>query len=198
MTALLLASASPSRAALLRNAGIDARIEPAGIDESEIKASLRAQGADAAHVAETLAELKATRVSRRHAGALVVGADQMLACGDVWYDKPADLAEARRHLAALRGKQHDLLSAVCVVRDGARIWHHAEQAQMRMRNFSDGFLDRYLQTVGNDALGLVGAYRLEGPGIQLFAQINGDFFGIIGLPLLPLLDFLRGHGAVQA
>ena len=196
MTALFLASASPSRAALLRDARIDARIEAAGIDESEVKVSLRAQGADAAQVAETLAELKAMRVSRRHAGALVVGADQMLACGGVWYDKPKDMAEARRHLVALRGKPHDLVSAVCVVRDGTRLWHHGERARLWMRDFSEDFIDAYLKTVGNDALGLVGAYRLEGPGVQLFAKIDGDFFGILGLPLLPLLDFLRGRGAV--
>lgn len=197
MTALFLASASPARAALLRQAGVEAQIEAAGVDEGGVKASLRAQGADAAKAAETLAELKAMRVSRRHAGALVVGADQMLVCGDVWYDKPKDMDEARRHLGALRGKSHDLVSAVCVVRDGTRLWHHGERARLWMREFSDGFIDAYLKAIGRDALGLVGAYRLEGLGVQLFARIDGDFFGILGLPLLPLLDFLRGRGVVR-
>lgn len=195
---LWLASASQARAELLRRAGIEARIEPAHVDENEVKSSLRAQGAGAARVAETLAELKAARVSRRHAGALVVGADQMLECDGAWYDKPRSLDEARVHLRALRGKPHELLSAVCVVRDGARLWHHGERARLWMREFSEDFLDDYLKEIGGDALGLVGVYRLEGPGVRLFQRIEGDFFGILGLPLLPLLDFLRGRGAVRA
>ncbi len=194
---LWLASASPSRAALLRQAGIEARIEPADVDEADVKKSLHAQGAEAAHAAETLAELKATRVSRRHAGALVVGADQILACGEVWYDKPTDMDDARRQLRALSGKRHALMSAVCVARDGAKLWHHTERARMWMREFGEDFIDVYLNAVGADVLGLVGAYRLEGPGVQLFARVEGDFFGILGLPLLPLLDFLRGHGVVR-
>ncbi|MGQ0676951.1 MAG: Maf family protein [Rhodospirillales bacterium] len=194
---LWLASASKARAALLRQAGIEPRIEPAGIDEGEIKASLRARGADAAQAVEALAELKATRVSRRHAGALVLGADQMLACEGQWSDKPRDMDDARRQLAALRGRRHELFSAACVVRDGARLWHHGESAGLSMRRFSDDFLDAYLKAVGADALNLVGAYALEGPGVQLFARVEGDFFGILGLPLLPLLDFLRSHGVAR-
>lgn len=193
---LWLASASPARAALLRNAGIDARIEPAGIDEDEVKAALRAQGASAAEAAQTLAELKAMQVSRRHAGALVVGADQMLTCEDAWYDKPADLTDARRQLRALRGKRHELLSAACAVRDGTRLWHHVELARLWMRDFSEEFLDAYLKAE-DDAPNLVGAYRIEGRGVQLFARVEGDYFGILGLPLLPLLDFLRGQGQAR-
>jgi septum formation protein len=193
---LWLASASPARAALLGNAGIGARVEPAGIDEGEAKAALRAQAAGAAEAAETLAELKALRVSRRHAGALVIGADQILVCADAWYDKPADLADARRLLRALRGKRHELVSAVCVARDGARLWHHVEQARLWMRDFSDEFLEAYLAAEG-EAPHWTGPYRLEGRGVQLFARIEGDFFGILGLPLLPLLDFLRGQGAAR-
>ena len=194
---LWLASASRTRAEVLRRAGVPAHTEPAQIDEAEIKSSLRSGGANAARAAETLAELKAARVSRRHAGALVVGADQMLECDGVWYDKPRDMDEARAQLRALRGKRHDLHSAVCVMRDGAQLWRHGERTRLWMRDFSEDFLDDYLKSAGAEALDVVGCYRLEGPGVQLFARIDGDFFAILGLPLLPLLDFLRGQGAVR-
>lgn len=198
MTALYLASASTARAELLRRAGVAADIEPAQVDEAEVKAAMRAEGASAAMVAEALAELKASRVARRHPGALVIGADQMLACEGQWFDKPAGREQARRHLQALRGRAHELTSAICVVSDGRRLWHHREQASMWMRDFSDAFLDRYLAETGPETLESVGAYRLEGPGVQLFRHIDGDFFAILGLPLLPLLDFLRGHGVVAS
>ena len=196
MTALWLASASSARAELLRRAGVRVEIEPARIDEGEVKTAMRADKASAAMVAEALAELKATRVARRHPGALVIGADQMLSCEGTWFDKPADKDQARGHLKALRGKAHELTSAICVVRDGVRLWHHQAGATMWMREFSDTFLDRYVDTTGPETLESVGAYRVEGPGIQLFARIDGDFFTILGLPLLPLLDYLRGHGVV--
>lgn len=194
---LLLASASHSRAAVLRQAGLDFEQEAAGVDEDAVKTSLRADGGDAAHVATVLADLKAQSVSRRHGGAFVIGADQMLECNGVWFDKPADLDHARAHLAALRGKTHELISAVAVVRDGARIWQHAATARLTMRPFSDAFIERYLDRVGDAACRSVGAYQLEGLGAQLFSRIDGDFFTILGLPLFPLLDFLRGHGIVD-
>jgi len=195
---LYLASGSATRAAMLRAAGLAVMVEPAQVDEDEVKTGLKREGADAAEVAETLAELKAMRVSRRHPGALVIGADQMLVCDGAWFDKPGSRAAARGQLLALRGRQHELVSAVSVVRGGARLWHHRDRARLRMRAFSDAFLERYLDLVGDDVLSTVGAYRLEGPGVQLFARIEGDHFTILGLPLLPLLDFLRGHGAVPA
>lgn len=195
--ALILASASPARAALLAQAGVPCATEPAAIDEEEVKAALRAAGADAAKVAETLAELKAQRVSSRHPGAVVIGADQVLECGGVWFDKPADSSHARNDLLALRGKSHDLVTCVCVVRDGQRLWHHTSRATLHMREFSGTFLESYLTAVGAEALESVGAYQLEGLGAQLFARIDGDYFSILGLPLLPLLDFLRGHGMVM-
>jgi len=195
--ALWLASASPARADLLRAAGVAVTIEPARIDEDEVKAAMRAEQAPAEAVAEALAETKAMRVSRRHLGALVVGADQMLVLGERWFDKPRDADEARGHLQALRGRQHTLVSAVCVVRDGQRLWHHLAYARLWMRPFSDGFLDAYLRQAGDDMLQSVGAYRLEGVGVQLFERIEGDFSTILGLPLLPLLDFLREHGVVM-
>jgi septum formation protein len=191
---VVLASASETRVALLRNAGVTALADAAGIDEDEIKRALRNERATAAEAAETLAGLKAMKVSRRHAGALVIGADQMLECGDAWFDKPADLDRARAHLMALRGREHFLISAVAAVRDGALIWHHVDRARLRMRQFSDEFLEAYLRDAGGDACQSVGAYRIEGKGAQLFSEIAGDYFTILGLPLLPLLDFLRNHG----
>jgi septum formation protein len=195
-TPVILASGSAVRARLLSEAGVAFRREVAAVDEAQIKAALKAEGADAAMAAETLAELKAQRVSRRHPEALVIGADQMLDCGGTWFDKPADKAAARATLLALRGRSHVLRSAVAVVRGGDRLWHRNEHATLLMREFSDGFLDAYLAAAGDGALQSVGAYQLEGLGAQLFARIDGDYFTVLGLPLLPLLDFLRNHGVV--
>ena len=193
---LVLASASPARAALLNRAGIPTTIAPARIDESEVKTALAGEGADAAQAAETLAELKARTVSRRHPAALVVGADQILECDGRWYDKPANLAQAADHLRSLSGRAHRLVSAVCVVRDETRIWHHREDARLTMRPLSESFIAEYLETVGDRALDSVGAYQLEGLGAQLFVRIEGDYFTILGLPLLPLLDVLRNHQVI--
>ena len=194
---LILASASASRAAVLRQAGLALSQIPAGVDEDEVKRSLGAEGADAAHVATTLADLKAQQVSRRHPDAFVIGADQMLECNGVWFDKPPDLDHARAHLVSLRGRTHELVTAAVVVRGGARLWQHVDRARLTMRPFSDAFIDEYLAAVGAEVCGTVGAYRLEGHGAQLFSRVQGDFFTILGLPLLPLLDFLRGHGIVS-
>lgn len=181
---------------MLRQAGLAIQQEAAGVDEDMVKQSLRSEGSDAAHVALTLADLKAQHISRRHPGAFVIGADQMLECNGVWFDKPPDMEHARGHLEALRGKKHELITAAVVVRAGARIWQHVDRAALTMRPFSDAFIDGYLETVGDEVCGTVGAYRLEGVGAQLFSRVDGDFFTILGLPLLPLLDFLRGHGIV--
>ena len=193
---LVLASASQSRLAILQQAGLGVVQDPAGVDEDMVKQSLGADGADAAHIATALADLKAKAVSRRHAGAFVVGADQMLDCNGVWFDKPVDGDQARAHLMAMRDKTHQLITAAVVVRDGASLWRHVAYASLTMRPFSDAFLDEYLARVGADACRSVGAYQLEGHGAQLFNKIDGDYFTILGLPLLPLLDFLRGHGIV--
>ncbi len=149
-------------------------------------------------VAEALARAKAEAVSARHRGALVVGADQILECGDTWFDKPADEERAVAHLRTLRGRTHRLVSAVCVVRDGKRIWRHVETAQLTMWAFDDAFITRYLERAGPAVLECLGAYRLEGVGAQLFSDVQGDFFAILGLPLLPLLAFLRRNGWVEA
>ncbi len=188
---LVLASASQSRLALLQGAGLDPLVDPAALDEGEVKTSMHAAGATAADVADALAELKATRVSARHPNAMVIGADQILECAGVWFDKPSDIEHARAHLLTLRGKTHHLHTCVCVVRGGTRIWHHRARADLTMRPFSNQFLDEYMARVGEDALRSVGAYQLEGSGAQLFSAIDGDYFTVLGLPLLPLLEFLR-------
>ncbi|HWA41988.1 MAG TPA: Maf family nucleotide pyrophosphatase [Hypericibacter adhaerens] len=195
---LLLASASPTRRRMLEQAGLVFAAEAAPVDEEEAKRSLESEGADAAALAEALAELKARAVSRRHPGRFVIGADQVLDCEGRRFDKPPDAAAARAQLMALRGKTHELISAAVVVRDGERLWHHTARARLTMRPFSPAFLDEYLARGLPDILGSVGAYRLEGLGAQLFSRIEGDYFTILGLPLLPLLDFLRPHGLVPA
>jgi septum formation protein len=196
MTDLILASGSAIRAEILRRAGVAFTVETAAVDEAEIKASFRAERRPAVECAIALAEAKAGRVSRRRTGALVIGADQMLVCDGIWHDKPADRAAAREQLLSLRGKRHELVSATCVLRDGERLWHVVERPSLTMRHFSDSFLDAYLETAGDAVLSSVGAYQIEGLGVQLFERIEGDFFAILGLPLLPLLGFLRLHGVV--
>ncbi|MBM3583674.1 MAG: septum formation protein Maf [Alphaproteobacteria bacterium] len=191
---LVLASASTTRAALLRSVGLVFGVDVAAIDEAEVKQALRAEEVDAGRAAETLAELKARRVAARHAGALVVGADQILAAGRRWFDKPIDRADAHAQIAVLAGATHELVSAVVVVRDGARLWHHVKRARLTMRPLEPETIERYLDQVGETALHSPGAYQVEGPGLQLFSNVAGDHSGILGLPLLPLLGFLRGHG----
>lgn len=191
----ILASESAIRAQLLRRAGVAFEAEPAGIDEDGVRESKRAEGASAAETAAALAALKAAKVSARHPEALVIGADQLLTLGDRWLGKPMDLAAARARLADLRGRAHTLESGVCVALGGSAIWRHGESSRLVMRAFSDGFLDAYIAECGADILGTVGAYRVEDRGIQLFSRIDGDYFAVLGLPLLPLLGFLREHGA---
>lgn len=194
---IILASASQSRARLLSDAGVPYTVEPAYIDEDAIKQSLNAEGAGALDVAETLAELKAVKISRSHPKHLVIGADSILDLDGVWFDKPKDLDHVRAHLMTLRGRTHDLATAVVVALGGARIWHYRDCSKMTMRSFSDSFLESYIESVGVSLLSSVGAYHLEGRGVQLFDKIDGDFFSILGLPLMPLLSFLREHGTVQ-
>lgn len=194
---LILASGSRTRQKMLANVGLRVVIDPPHVDEEEVKAALRAEEASAGEVAETLAELKAVRVSRRTPGALVIGADQMLECDGTWFDKADDRDAARRTLIALRGKTHRLISAAVVARDGRRIWHTLESARLTMRPFSDAFLEDYLDMASDRAFESVGAYQMEGHGAQLFEKVEGDHFTILGLPLLPLLDFLRSWNVVH-
>ena len=193
---LLLASASPTRRRLLEQAGLEFSAEAAPVDEEEAKLALEGEGADGPALAEALAELKAVAVARRHPGAFVIGADQVLDCEGRRYDKPRDLAAARTQLMALRGRSHQLISAVVVVRDGQRLWHHIDRAKLTMRPFSPAFLDDYLARAMPGILSSVGAYQLEGLGAQMFERIEGDYFVILGLPLLPVLDILREQNAL--
>ncbi len=191
---IVLASASAARRDMLTRAGVVFTVHTAAVDEAAAKQAMAVESADPGEVAAALAELKATRVSAHHPAATVIGADQMLDCDGVWFDKPADAAAARAQLQALRGRSHRLTSAVVAVRDGIPVWRHREAAHLTMRPFSDAFLDHYLAGVGAAVLASVGAYQLEGRGAQLFGAVAGDHFTILGMPLLPLLEFLRDNG----
>ncbi|MGH6869978.1 MAG: Maf family protein [Rhizomicrobium sp.] len=198
MTALILASGSAIRAQLLRQAGVGFEITPARIDEQAVKRSLEAEGAPSARVPEVLAEMKALRVSESNPGVLVLGADQVLAFEGRVISKSDNLDEARDLLKSLRGRQHQLLGTAVLARGGATVWRHREAARLWMRQFSDTFLESYLAQEGEAALAGVGCYRLEGPGAQLFSRIEGDYFSILGLALLPLLAALREHGVIAS
>jgi septum formation protein len=191
---LLLASRSTARRRLLADAGLVFETVDAGVDEAAVKQALLADQAAPAEIARALAELKAVKAARARPGTLAIGADQVLACDAQLFDKPVDLAQARATLTTLAGKPHVLVSAVAVAAEGAPIWHHVDQATLRMRRLSDAALDAYLGAEGEAVLQSVGAYRLEGLGAQLFERVDGDYFTVLGLPLLPLLAFLRGHG----
>jgi septum formation protein len=193
---LILASASPARQSLLQRAGLRFEAMPAHIDEAEVKRSARAESATALDTALLLAELKALRLARRDPEALVIGCDQLLVCEGRWFDKPASLAEARAHLLALRGRTHTLVTAVLCQRGAQRQWHHVAQPRLTMRPFSDDFLDAYLAAEGEALTTTVGAYRLEGLGVHLFDKVEGEHAAVLGLPLLPLLGFLRQNGVL--
>lgn len=186
-----MASASTARRRLLQGAGVSFDIDPAHLDEDAIKVSQRTSGGTATDAALALAEAKALAISARHNGAVVLGADQMLACDGVWYDKPINRDAAKDQLRALRGHTHQLISAVVAVRDSTVLWRHSDTAQLTMLDFDDRFLDDYIAACGDDVLGSVGVYHLEGRGAQLFSRVDGDYFTILGLPLLAVLAFLR-------
>lgn len=195
MTDIVLASGSAHRAALLRAAGVTFRAVPSSLDERALEAPLRdATGED---VALVLAEAKAQEVSGRAPGALVIGADQTLTLGEERLHKPAGMEEARRQLLRLSGRTHRLASAVVLARDGETLWRHVETADLTMRALSPPEIGRYLARAGEAALSSVGCYQIEGVGLQLMERIEGDFFTIVGLPLLPLLKELRAQGALD-
>ncbi len=188
--AVTLASGSASRRALLTAAGVAAEAAAPNVDEASYRTALRADGVPVRDQAMQLAELKAVRVSQARRG-LVIGGDQMLALGEEAFDKPRDLAEARSHLIRLSGKSHTLETAIVVCEDGRPVWRHLARPNLTMRPLTPEFIDGYVDRCGESLLSTVGAYQLEGLGAQLFSRIDGDYFSILGLPLLPLLDYLR-------
>ena len=194
---LILASKSRSRAAVLKSAGLDFTQIGSGVDEDSFKEALRAEGASVAKQADLLAETKALKVSISHPG-VVLGCDQMLDLDGQGLDKVSTRDEAREILQRLRGKTHILQSAIVACVEGAPVWRHLAQPRLRMRNFSDAFLDSYLDAVGDVAFETVGCYQIEGRGAQLFDRIDGDLFSIMGMPLLPLLHWLRDRGTLPA
>ena len=194
---IVLASASTVRTRLLRSAGVPHIVAPADVDEAATRDEMLVENADHADIAAVLAEQKARKISPDHAGVIVLGADQVLSCEGALFEKPADVEGVRAHLNALMGKEHTLYTSVYAVRDGASLWHANTAAVMRMRMLSAEFVDYYVAEVGEAACQSVGAYLLEGLGIQLFSRIDGDFFTILGLPMMPLLEFLRDNDVIQ-
>ncbi|MFN4183176.1 MAG: Maf family protein [Hyphomonas sp.] len=188
--AVTLASTSKSRRALLAAAGVEAESVAPNVDEEAFRNSMRANKLPVRDQAMQLAELKAMRVSAGRSG-LVIGGDQMLALGDEAFDKPVDLEAAKNHLRQLSAKSHTLETAIVICEDGALIWRHLARPKLTMRPLTEDFIETYVSACGDALLSTVGAYQLEGPGAQLFTRIEGDYFSILGLPLLPLLDYLR-------
>lgn len=193
---LVLASTSAIRRELLLKAGFEVQVEPPDTDEKAVAAA--AGRVAPGRLAAILAEAKAISVANRIGSGLIIAADQILSCENKVFSKPASLAEARRHLQFLRHRRHHVDSAICCAREGDVVWAHVARAELVMRDFSDAFLESYLALSGPNVLSSVGAYKLEGLGIQLFETVSGDYFTILGLPLLPLLDFLRRDGAIPA
>ena len=195
---IVLASQSAVRLRILAAAGLAVASVPSSVDEAPVKRACRERGMSAEECALALAAAKAVQVSQTRPAALVIGADQMLDCGGAWLDKPRDRAEARAQLALLRGRTHQLVAAEALAKDGTAVWRHVERARLTMRGFSDAFLDAYSAAMGDEILTTVGGYHLEGLGAQLFDKIEGDYFAILGLPLMPLLAALRERGALES
>ncbi|MGB8363870.1 MAG: Maf family protein [Rhizomicrobium sp.] len=198
MIPIVLASGSAVRARLLTAAGVRFDIVPAQIDEEAVKQSLLAENAAPRRIADRLAELKAVTVSASRPHALVIGADQVLSFQREIISKSANVGEAGALLRRLAGQTHQLISAIVLAKAGAPLWHHEALAELQMREFSNQFLEEYLAVENTSLLNCVGCYHLEGRGAQLFAAIRGDYFSILGLPLLPLLAALREFGALVA
>lgn len=196
MSRLILASASASRAKILRSAGVEFTVAPAHVDEDAVKDSMRAAKQTHRAVADALAELKAERVSAQRPQDFVIGADQVLSFDGWLVSKCETMRDARNLLTELRGKTHELYSAIVLAKGGSPVWRHVEKATLTMRDFSDEFLDRYLEQGGESLLSGVGCYQLENIGAQLFSKVDGDYFAILGLPLIPLLSALREQGVI--
>ncbi|MEE2920765.1 MAG: Maf family protein [Pseudomonadota bacterium] len=194
---IVLASGSQSRRAVLAAAGVEADTVKPNVDEDAAKAAFRADGMSVRDQAMQLAELKSVKVSMREQG-LVIGCDQMLSLDGEAFDKPVNLEDARNHLRKLSGKVHTLETAIVICEDGKPVWRHLARPRLTVRPLSGPFIETYVDTVGDPLMSTVGAYQLEGLGAQLFTRIEGDYFSILGLPLLPLLDYLRTRGVLMS
>lgn len=190
---LILASASPSRRALMQAAGLRFEAIAAAVDEASIKESAQAEGMPPRDAAVLLADAKARAIARKHPDALVIGSDQLMVCQGAWFDKPRDMAQAASHLRSLSGRRHELVNGTVAWRGGQRIWQNAAVATLTVRLLTDDFITSYLHAEGDALLATVGAYRMEGLGIHLFTAVEGEHSTILGLPMLPLLAFLRQH-----
>jgi septum formation protein len=195
---VILASGSEIRAKLLHGAGVPFEVETARIDEPAIIASLKAEQAKPHEIVDTLAEYKAQRIAAKHIDSIVIGCDQILVCDKKIYEKATSIEAAREKLLTLRGKPHQLMSAVVIFENGRPVWRHIGRAQLIMRDFSDDFLDQYIEKQGDGILNSVGCYKLEEAGAQLFSHIQGDYFTILGIPLLEVLGFLRTRGVLES
>ena len=196
LPSVILASKSKIRTRLLDSAGVKHTAFSSGIDENEIKSKLKKEKVVPVKIARVLAEKKAEKISLLYPNSLVVGADQILECEGIIFDKPKNLDEARDHLMTVRGRPAKLLISVCLSQFGIKIWGHESEAKLVMRLLSDSYIDWYLQSMGEEAYQTVGAYKIEGLGAQLFSKIEGDYFSILGIPLLYLLSELRQRGVI--
>lgn len=194
MSSLILASTSRTRLNLLQNAGLSPAVEKPRVDEAMLRTSLLAEHYAPRDIADALAEAKATRISQKRPGVLVLGCDQVLNFGGDVISKPETAEQAQKQLSAMRGRHHDLLSAAVICEDGAPIWRHVGTARLTVRDFSDEWLEGYIARNWPNIADSVGAYRLEAEGVRLFSRIEGDYFTILGLPLLDLLGFLTLRG----
>ncbi len=194
---IILASGSAIRRHIMDGAGLDYSVIIKPVDEGAIKSAMLAEGALPRDIADALAEAKSRRVSLTNPG-LVIGADQIMVMDGDIFDKPATMAQARERLLHMRGRAHHLIGAVVICEYGQPVWRHMSKTTLTLRDFSEEFLDAYLEAEGDIILKSVGAYRFEGRGAQLFSHVDGDFFSILGLSLLPVLDYLRIRGAVLA
>jgi len=194
---LILASGSAIRRQILDGAGLDYEVIVRPVDEAAIKAAMLAENSRLHDIADALAEAKAMRVSRQEPG-LVIGADQIMVMDGTLFDKPKSMSEARERLISMRGKKHELIGAVVICENGMPVWRHICRTKLWVREFSDQFLDKYIESEGEALTKSVGAYRFEGPGSQLFEKVEGGFFAILGLDLLPVLDYLRTRGVITS